>query len=48
MLRGKSDVVGRLMQLIVPILVDVYVASVITTVRIKTLTASSKLSLSGS
>ena len=38
MLRGKPDVVGRFMQLIVPILVDVYAASVITTVRIKTLT----------
>jgi len=38
MLRGKPDVVGRFMRLIVPILVDVYAASVITTVRIKTLT----------
>ncbi|KAH9172968.1 hypothetical protein EDB89DRAFT_1961917 [Lactarius sanguifluus] len=38
MLRGKPEVVGRFMQLIVPILVDVYAASVITTVRIKTLT----------
>ena len=36
MLRGKPEVVGRFMQLIVPILVDVYAASVITTVRIKT------------
>ncbi|KAH9000071.1 hypothetical protein EDB92DRAFT_2051252 [Lactarius akahatsu] len=38
MLRGKPEVVGRFMELIVPILVDVYAASVITTVRIKTLT----------
>jgi E3 ubiquitin-protein ligase TRIP12 len=38
MLRAKPEVVGRFMQLIVPILVDVYAASVITTVRIKTLT----------
>ncbi|KAI0272306.1 hypothetical protein BC834DRAFT_1030472 [Gloeopeniophorella convolvens] len=38
MLRGKPVVVSRFMQLIVPILVDVYAASVITTVRIKTLT----------
>jgi len=38
MLRGKPEVVGRFMQLIVPILVDVYAASVITTVRTKTLT----------
>ena len=38
MLRGKPDVVDRFMRLIVPILVDVYAASVITTVRIKTLT----------
>jgi len=38
MLRGKPKVVGRFMQLIVPILVDVYAESVITTVRIKTLT----------
>ena len=37
MLRGKPEVVGRFMQLIVPSLVDVYAASVITTVRIKTL-----------
>jgi hypothetical protein len=36
MLRGKLDVVGRFMRLTVPILVDVYAASVITTVRIKT------------
>jgi E3 ubiquitin-protein ligase TRIP12 len=38
MLRAKPDVVGRFMRLTVPILVDVYAASVITTVRIKTLT----------
>lgn len=38
MLRGKPEVAGRFMQLIVPILVDVYAASVITTVRVKTLT----------
>ncbi|KDR80639.1 hypothetical protein GALMADRAFT_240990 [Galerina marginata CBS 339.88] len=38
MLRSKSAVVGRFMQLLVPILVDVYAASVITPVRIKTLT----------
>jgi len=38
MLRGKPEVAGRFMRLIVPILVDVYAASVITTVRIKTLT----------
>jgi hypothetical protein len=34
---GNPRVVGRFMQLIVRILVDVYAASVITTVRIKTL-----------
>jgi len=38
MLRLKPGVVGRFMQLLVPILVDVYAASVITPVRIKTLT----------
>ncbi|KAH9479473.1 E3 ubiquitin-protein ligase UPL3 [Psilocybe cubensis] len=38
MLRSKPAVVGRFMQLLVPILVDVYAASVITPVRIKTLT----------
>lgn len=38
MLRSKPIVVGRFMQLLVPILVDVYAASVITPVRIKTLT----------
>jgi len=37
-LRSKSTVVGRFMRLLVPILVDVYAASVITPVRIKTLT----------
>ncbi|KAI0042289.1 hypothetical protein FA95DRAFT_1500247 [Auriscalpium vulgare] len=38
LLRGKPEVVSRFMQLMVPILIDVYAASVITTVRIKTLT----------
>lgn len=38
LLRSKKEVVGRFMQLMVPILIDVYAASVITTVRIKTLT----------
>ncbi|KAF9461243.1 hypothetical protein BDZ94DRAFT_1196596 [Collybia nuda] len=38
LLRSKSTVVGRFMQLIVPILIDVYAASVITPVRVKTLT----------
>lgn len=38
MLRSKSAVVGRFMQLLVPILVDVYAASVIAPVRMKTLT----------
>ena len=38
MLRSKPTVVGRFMQLLVPILIDVYAASVITPVRIKTLT----------
>ena len=38
MLRSKPGVVGKFMQLLVPILVDVYAASVITPVRIKTLT----------
>ncbi|KAG6812730.1 hypothetical protein H0H92_000947 [Tricholoma furcatifolium] len=37
-LRSKTTVVGRFMQLMVPILIDVYAASVITPVRIKTLT----------
>lgn len=38
LLRSKSVVVGRFMQLMVPILIDVYAASVITPVRVKTLT----------
>jgi len=38
LLRSKPEVVGRFMQLIVPILIDVYAASVITPVRVKTLT----------
>lgn len=38
MLRSKPEVVGRFMHLTVPILIDVYAASVITPVRIKTLT----------
>jgi len=38
LLRSKPAVVGRFMQLIVPILIDVYAASVITPVRVKTLT----------
>jgi hypothetical protein len=38
LLRSKPAVVGRFMQLMVPILVDVYTASVITPVRVKTLT----------
>ena len=38
LLRSHPDVVGRYMQLMVPILVDVYAASVITPVRVKTLT----------
>jgi E3 ubiquitin-protein ligase TRIP12 len=38
LLRSKAAVVGRFMQLMVPILVDVYAASVITPVRVKTLT----------
>ena len=38
MLRGKPEVFGRFMRLIVPILVDVYAASVTPTARIKTLT----------
>jgi E3 ubiquitin-protein ligase TRIP12 len=36
MLRSKPEVVDRFMRLTVPILVDIYAASVITTVRIKT------------
>ena len=38
LLRSKAAVVGRFMQLIVPILIDVYAASVNTPVRVKTLT----------
>ncbi|OCH91486.1 hypothetical protein OBBRIDRAFT_775037 [Obba rivulosa] len=38
MLRSKPEVVGRFMRLMVPILVDVYAASVVTPIRIKTLT----------
>lgn len=38
LLRSKPAVVGRFMELMVPILVDVYAASVITPVRVKTLT----------
>ena len=38
LLRSKPAEVGRFMQLMVPILVDVYAASVITPVRVKTLT----------
>jgi E3 ubiquitin-protein ligase TRIP12 len=39
LLRSKPVVVGRFMQLMVPILIDVYSASVITPVRVKSLTA---------
>lgn len=39
LLRSQPIVVGRFMQLMVPILVDVYAASVITPVRVKTLTS---------
>ena len=38
LLRSKPEVVGRYMQLMVPILVDVYAASVVTPIRLKTLT----------
>lgn len=38
LLRSKPEVVGRFLHLMVPILVDVYAASVVTPVRIKTLT----------
>ncbi|KAK7025056.1 ubiquitin fusion degradation protein 4 [Favolaschia claudopus] len=38
LLRSKPEVVGRFMDLTVPILIDVYAASVITPVRVKTLT----------
>jgi E3 ubiquitin-protein ligase TRIP12 len=39
LLRSKSDVVGHFMQLMVPILVDVYAASVAIPIRVKCLTA---------
>ncbi|KAJ7066382.1 ubiquitin-protein ligase [Mycena amicta] len=39
LLRSKPEVVGRFMELMVPILIDVYAASVISSIRIKTLTA---------
>lgn len=38
LLRSKPEVVGRFMQFMVPILIDVYAASVITPIRVKTLT----------
>lgn len=38
LLRSKPEVVGRFMQLMLPILVDVYAASVVTPVRVKSLT----------
>lgn len=38
LLRSNPAVVGRFMDLMVPILIDVYAASVITPVRVKTLT----------
>lgn len=38
MLRSKPEVVGRFMRLTVPVLVDVYAASVMSSVRTKTLT----------
>ena len=38
LLRSKPEVVGRFMQLMVPILVDVYAASVVAPIRLKTLT----------
>jgi E3 ubiquitin-protein ligase TRIP12 len=42
LLRSKSAAVGRFMMLIVPVLIDVYAASVIASVRIKTLTSTLK------
>jgi E3 ubiquitin-protein ligase TRIP12 len=42
LLRSKSDVVGHFMQLMVPILVDVYAASVVIPIRVKCLTAMLK------
>jgi E3 ubiquitin-protein ligase TRIP12 len=38
LLRSNRQVVGTFMQLMVPVLIDVYAASVITPVRLKTLT----------
>ncbi|KDQ61362.1 hypothetical protein JAAARDRAFT_30788 [Jaapia argillacea MUCL 33604] len=38
MLRSKPEIVGRFMELIVPILIDIYAASVSASLRIKTLT----------
>ena len=38
LLRSKPELVGRYMQLMVPILVDVYAASVVAPIRLKTLT----------
>lgn len=38
LLRSKHEVVSRFMQLTVPVLIDVYAASVVTPVRLKTLT----------
>jgi hypothetical protein len=38
LLRSKPEVVGRFMRLMVPVLVDVYAASVMLSVRTKTLT----------
>lgn len=38
LLRSKPEVVGRFMQLMIPILIDVYAASVVTPIRVKTLT----------
>ncbi|KAG6335267.1 hypothetical protein ID866_3823 [Astraeus odoratus] len=38
LLRSKPEVVGRFMRLMVPVLIDVYAASVVTPIRVKTLT----------
>ena len=46
LLRSKLEVVGRFMQLMVPILVGVYAASVVTPIRVKTLTGLLGLSRS--
>ncbi|KAH7881773.1 hypothetical protein F5I97DRAFT_1945577 [Phlebopus sp. FC_14] len=43
LLRSRPEVVGRFMQLMVPILVDVYAASVVTPIRVKTLTSLLKI-----